>query len=869
MATSNSIIITTGGSVSLETLKNFCFPYPIGLDAYTFPFLMSTGASAHVSSAGTVQFLAAGTRFSRSQLYHRARLQDLDNFHLSFNLLATSAAADGICAFFGSGFPAPNLQHDPTSYGGAGFRFNIYTNPGRGVYFGCPANTLQDYSPNTTWMSGDWCPIDIYYTRGTTMSWVCNVSGSNVITTTLSNGNAWLTNTSGNYWGFSAFEGGLTANVFVSNVNLESTAMPTFPLYSNSNWHSMSFATISGTTSNTLSGDQMQLVTTTRGASTLYTSYPALSSNVANAKFNLIQSGSSGSFAYYFGASSANITPGYGSGINYQGGYAVEFWNYPATGSRVQGINYIDPSGTVLATAGGVATTAGTYNVNIRYVSHSFGTLKVSVNAATALVYSDPAFGTRGGDFWGMYAESASSASYSLSGVEIARTPRTIRLSDVYASTRGPASVSGLRGFPVADIESYTNLASNIAAYNGGPWRQSFIDTSAQYLWNDVSAASSEIPGIPINFQSMYTNTENHTIAATLYCVCDDIMYVYLNKLPLTVASTWVYTSTVPCDIILKPGRNVFDFVAYNLGATANPAGLIYSVRNTAGTLIRSDNATATPLANSTKTYVLCTHGSAYPIPWLANMCPLDATPFATTYLSSAYSTKLLTSTYTGPILKLRRSADNATLDFYADITGNLISSGTEASVWYSGGNAFVTTWYDQSGRGNHATQSNTALQPTLTYAYGIDQSLFSSCYCVDFYSVLGSLFQIPSNAIPVQPFSAAIKHGYVGRTDGNVYSTPDQSFRIGSNTSYIANGLTATCASVLMANKVVYSYDSTASNVYVNNSLARTGTGGTYATGGSQYIGPFAGQLFSILFYNTVLSGYDRTFVLDARSTF
>jgi len=55
--------------------------------------------------------------------------------------------------------------------------------------------------------------------------------------------------------------------------------------------------------------------------------------------------------------------------------------------------------------------------------------------------------------------------------------------------------------------------------------------------------------------------------------------------------------------------------------------------------------------------------------------------------------------------------------DFYADTLGNLTTaagSGQTLSNWLGSATGYVTTWYDQSGLGNHATQTNTTAQPVI-----------------------------------------------------------------------------------------------------------------------------------------------------------
>ena len=86
---------------------------------------------------------------------------------------------------------------------------------------------------------------------------------------------------------------------------------------------------------------------------------------------------------------------------------------------------------------------------------------------------------------------------------------------------------------------------------------------------------------------------------------------------------------------------------------------------------------------------------------------------------SAAYAARRLTKYYSGAILRVRRSSDNAETDIGA-VGENL---DTAALLAFSGSNsAFVTTTYDQSGNANHATQATAANQPRIVNAGIIDR---------------------------------------------------------------------------------------------------------------------------------------------------
>ena len=115
-----------------------------------------------------------------------------------------------------------------------------------------------------------------------------------------------------------------------------------------------------------------------------------------------------------------------------------------------------------------------------------------------------------------------------------------------------------------------------------------------------------------------------------------------------------------------------------------------------------------------------------------------------------AFSLRRLRTGYGGPILRLRRSADNeeadvhfdARMGFSLDSPVDNFSSGSNAtnlgefcdSSGYddpdsiSTSSAYMKTWYDQSGNGRNATQSTTSYQPrpiylgALSYGYTEDK---------------------------------------------------------------------------------------------------------------------------------------------------
>jgi len=126
--------------------------------------------------------------------------------------------------------------------------------------------------------------------------------------------------------------------------------------------------------------------------------------------------------------------------------------------------------------------------------------------------------------------------------------------------------------------------------------------------------------------------------------------------------------------------------------------------------------------------------------------------------ISTILAAYLANPRWGGPVFTLRRSNDGATADFFADAKGNLGmgagATGTSLLSWLgSDALAYVSVWYDQSGRGNDATQSRSDSQPVLDVgAQNVD---FAGN---KYMTIVGSPLS-PGNAL----YSYVVKHGATG----------------------------------------------------------------------------------------------------------
>jgi len=79
---------------------------------------------------------------------------------------------------------------------------------------------------------------------------------------------------------------------------------------------------------------------------------------------------------------------------------------------------------------------------------------------------------------------------------------------------------------------------------------------------------------------------------------------------------------------------------------------------------------------------------------------------------TAAYSVRRLSSTYTGNLIRVRRSSDNTEQNIGYN-SSNVLDTASLLS-FVGAGNGFITTWYDQSGNANNATQSTALNQPQI-----------------------------------------------------------------------------------------------------------------------------------------------------------
>jgi hypothetical protein len=156
----------------------------------------------------------------------------------------------------------------------------------------------------------------------------------------------------------------------------------------------------------------------------------------------------------------------------------------------------------------------------------------------------------------------------------------------------------------------------------------------------------------------------------------------------------------------------------------------------------------------------------------LARPLLLDAVPGA----AAAYSLRQLSNSYTGPVVTVRRSSDNAEADFKA----SEIDDGTLAA-FCGAGDGLVKTWHDQSGNGRDASQGTAANQPKIVSSGslvteggkaalefdGANDHLRTAN--VQSTGVLSAFLAVKSNAWHGAAYRCAAAHGYEAATAATI----------------------------------------------------------------------------------------------------
>lgn len=329
--------------------------------------------------------------------------------------------------------------------------------------------------------------------------------------------------------------------------------------------------------------------------------------------------------------------------------------------------------------------------------------------------------------------------------------------------------------YPLTNNSSYFATLINITAAIA-PYNITVSSTANMYVGQAIATTGT-------TFGSIATSTTYYINSIINYnTVIFATSSTQATLLTVTTATGTMYGTLTP----FITGTNV----GYNLGA-----GFVY---------ISMINPSTSPLQTIQST----SQEIFYPLDALNQSSRAAA--------CGVYSLRLLTSGYTGPLLQLRRESDSSILDFYGNYGGVLTSlNGQTIQSWASGTLPYVSKWYDQSGRGNHATQYTSNIQPILNYISGQ----------VDF--KVSRYLNLPNGTVPynASPYTVIIRHNTIS-TSGTAGLLNSGSQTITTNTGLantmsswtMASGAYSDNWAATLTSSAVYSSNNVVSFIYNNN---------------------------------------------------
>ena len=470
--------------------------------------------------------------------------------------------------------------------------------------------------------------------------------------------------------------------------------------------------------------------------------------------------------------------------------------------------------------------------------------------------------------------------------------------SNVYTAGRQPdTSIAGQTTYSNVGSYTFTNFGNNIAltpTTTGITVSMYFTYTSQPYgnegLWSLRLASDTN--------QAMFARTD---IGVKIYSVLATLLGNAERRGYSNVGTSWysgridhillTFSATTPSVITLyvngyidnsitPPAQTMNPlpnglyqcFVPGNLFGSADANMSVYDFRIINGTL------SASQVAMLYRTL----SGNNVPVPSPPMICsgaPLfyQLSASATSSAVGAFSLRAVNGT-SAKAVQVRNGTTSAIQDFWADRLGNLLTApvtGQTLANWLGAATGYVTTWYDQSGQGNHASQATAVNQPTLNLSNA---------------SISFSGSQWLSNASPTNMFiplyqnsySIVTKHGQW--TAGGTWSTGNtasfltnsfnglrwatgnyyQNFKGGGFLTFGPQPGTFPVVATVVNNR-------TTDIGYINGVQSATTTviAPVIEAAYSQYIGQdinggvkMQGELYSVVFFKSALSTADRTVI-------
>jgi hypothetical protein len=221
-----------------------------------------------------------------------------------------------------------------------------------------------------------------------------------------------------------------------------------------------------------------------------------------------------------------------------------------------------------------------------------------------------------------------------------------------------------------------------------------------------------------------------------------------------------------------------------------------------------------------------------------------------------AYAVTKLRTAYAGSCIRVRRDNDDAEQDI--GFSGNNLDE-SALTTFVGANNAYVTTWYDQSGNGDNLTQATSTNQPQIVSSGTVikTNTIASMNFITDDYLQTATL----SSAAQPNSFFTVFKRDSTAATD-RIFDGLDGDNRqvFGGTTGYqqFAGGTSLVAGTTDLNQRLASVFFNTTDQFYINTSLIGTGDSGpdpaTGLTVGDGYnlVAPFRGDIQLLVMYNS-----------------
>ncbi|MFY7886158.1 MAG: LamG-like jellyroll fold domain-containing protein, partial [Dolichospermum sp.] len=272
------------------------------------------------------------------------------------------------------------------------------------------------------------------------------------------------------------------------------------------------------------------------------------------------------------------------------------------------------------------------------------------------------------------------------------------------------SAISGVNGICIGSSTTFSNTTS------GGTWSTS--NAAIATVDNNGFITSVAVGTATISYTVINANSCTKVVTKTI--TVNPLPTVTANASASTVclgtntilngggASTYSWTGGVTNNVAFAPSATTtYTVTGTNSNGCVNTANITITVN---ALPVVSISATATTLCNGYPTTLTASGANTYA--WTGfNGSPIINQLSVTPRLAAGLHR--LSSTYVGSAIRIRRGSDNVEQDF--GFVGDDLDTAA-IRIFIGSSTGFVRTLYDQSGTGNHLTQTNNSLQPIFVF---------------------------------------------------------------------------------------------------------------------------------------------------------